>query len=120
MLITLSLMQQTKTCLPGNAKVLVRLLRREESVNVLLEGPLEIVLENNVLPVCLLDLSPESTAFAPVALIVYPNLIVKLILPSSRGQEEQPGYVLWAWRFEVLVSEGLGEEGCAGTNLRGG
>jgi len=84
--------EHSKNYLPWNSQVFVKLLRREKSVDVLLQVILEILLEDHVIPVRLLHFPPKGCILLPKALIENPNLVLEGFILCSDRDEEKTGY----------------------------
>ena len=80
--------------LPSDTEVLVDFLRLKEAIDILLEGFLELGFENDIVPVALLDLAPQGMALLPPSLVVDPDFVVQLLLPSSAGEKEEASGIL--------------------------
>ena len=87
------------TDLPRNGEPLIDCFRGEEPINILLKCLLELVLKNDIFPVCLLDFQPKFMTFLP-KLVEHPNFVVKLALPYTCSKEERASWILRA--FKVL------------------
>jgi hypothetical protein len=70
--------------LPRNTKFLVDFFRREESIDILLQGRLKLWFEDDILPVGLLDFPPERVVLLPETLVENPDFVVKSVCPTTR------------------------------------
>lgn len=69
--------------LPRNSEVLVQCLRVKEAIDILTQSVFEFLLEDDIVPVRLLNLDPEVVILVPIALVVYEDLLMELVEPRS-------------------------------------
>jgi len=71
--------QEDDPALPRDCQVFIYFLRLEEAVDVGLQALLEIGVQNNILPVRLLDIEPQAVVFLPVSMRIDRDLLMELI-----------------------------------------
>lgn len=92
------------TYLPGNSEALVQCLRVKEAVDILLQSVLELLLQDDVVPIRLLNLNPKVVILVPIALVVYKYLLVKLTVPRSSCQYERSRVIIGAFMDEEALN----------------
>ena len=94
-----------KAALPSNTKLFVQCFGVKEAIDVLLKSLLEGILEDDIIPVGLLDFEPEVVVLLPEALVEDPDLFVKFPSPCTNGKDEFADGILWSIvEYEVLHS----------------
>lgn len=80
--------------LPGNTQTLIQLLRIEEPEDILLEASLELVLQDDVVPIRFLHLCPEVMILEPIAGVEDIDLLVEIAVPDSRLRDERTRWLI--------------------------
>ena len=94
-----------KAALPSNTKLFVQCFGVKEAIDILLKSLLEGILEDDIIPVGLLDFEPEVVVLLPEALVEDPDLFMKFPSPCTNGKDELADGILWSIvEYEVLHS----------------